>query len=291
MTMHVETAPRSVHASIRASAPKVRQPELDLDSALPRYWLAGNAFATHVANGVNLLFPAGERFFVRSVRHFVPRLSDPELVARVQGFFGQEGAHARQHERAFRQLVDRGLDVERFARLYDAVAYRFIERLASPELRLATTAACEHFTAIMASDALEARFLDLAPESMRSLLFWHAAEEIEHRSVAFDVLSAVAPSYSLRMAGLAMATLCLGGFWTLATLMLLAQDDELDWARLVEDRRRLKVFERSVPRDRDVFLRGIREYLRRDFHPSQMDVDHLADAYLASVGLAPLSRV
>jgi predicted metal-dependent hydrolase len=41
-----------------------------------------------------------------------------------------------------------------------------------------------------------------------------------------------------------------------------------------------------VPRDRDVFVRGIREYLRPSFHPSQLDVDELAETYLAEVGLA-----
>jgi predicted metal-dependent hydrolase len=32
--------------------------------------------------------------------------------------------------------------------------------------------------------------------------------------------------------------------------------------------------------------RGLREYLRPDFHPSQKDTDGLAAAYLASVGLS-----
>ena len=40
---------------------------------------------------------------------------------------------------------------------------------------------------------------------MREMLAWHAAEEIEHKAVAFDVLQAVAPSYALRMAGLFFA--------------------------------------------------------------------------------------
>ena len=35
-----------------------------------------------------------------------------------------------------------------------------------------------------------------------------------------------------------------------------------------------------------VFLRGIREYARRDFHPSQNDNYHLAREYLAGAGLA-----
>ena len=67
---------------------------------------------------------------------------------------------------------------------------------------------------------------------MRELLLWHAAEEVEHRDVAFDLPLELNPSYPLWLAGLALATLCLGGFWALGTTMLLAQEKELSPARL-----------------------------------------------------------
>ncbi len=38
-------------------------------SAVPRKWFFDSELPTHVANGLSLLFPAGERFFIRSVRH------------------------------------------------------------------------------------------------------------------------------------------------------------------------------------------------------------------------------
>ncbi len=46
-----------------ASAPTPRTPRLGF-TRVPKKWFAGSAGATQVANGVNLLFPAGERFFV-----------------------------------------------------------------------------------------------------------------------------------------------------------------------------------------------------------------------------------
>jgi predicted metal-dependent hydrolase len=39
-----------------------------------------------------------------------------------------------------------------------------------------------------------------------------------------------------------------------------------------------------------VLLQGIRAYLRRDFHPSQIDDAHLAAAYLARAGLEPVEE-
>ncbi|MGB1274961.1 MAG: metal-dependent hydrolase, partial [Nannocystaceae bacterium] len=35
----------------------------------PRHWFGDNDVQTHMSNALNLLFPMGERFFVRSVKH------------------------------------------------------------------------------------------------------------------------------------------------------------------------------------------------------------------------------
>lgn len=60
--------------------------DLDVDfSQVPRHWAAGSAVATAISNGVNMLFPHGERFFVRSVKYFLDRIEDPVLRAQVKG--------------------------------------------------------------------------------------------------------------------------------------------------------------------------------------------------------------
>ncbi len=281
-TSSLPRAPVAPVAPVANAPPKPRAPVLPLDRAIPRHWFAGNVWATQVVNGVNLLFPAGERFFVRSVNHYLKELGDPRLVAQVRGFFGQEGRHAKEHERFFEVMRAQGFEIERFLRIYEAIAFGFVERISPPALRLATTAACEHFTAILAEEVLGERILDHAHPSMRDLLLWHASEEIEHRAVAFDVLRAVAPSYALRMTGLVLATALLGGFWTAATTSLLAQEPKLTLGRLRQDARAA----RAKMGSRSVFRRGILEYMRRDFHPSQADTDHLAATYLSSVGLS-----
>jgi predicted metal-dependent hydrolase len=181
--------------------------------------------------------------------------------------------------------------VDRFLAAYERIAFGMIEKMAPAELALATTAACEHFTAIMAEGVLRTDMLGRAHPTMQALLLWHAAEEIEHRAVAFDVLREVNPSYALRVAGLALATVCLGSFWVLGASVLLASDPEVNMTRLVGDFRaarkaRLERNPASKGTAQDVFLRGIREYLRPDFHPSQSDMDALAETYLKSAGLA-----
>ena len=270
------TAPRDIHA---------RSVTFDF-SKVPRHWLGGSVVATQIANGVNLLFPAGERFFVRSVHRYLDRVTDPGLRAQIKGFFGQEGRHAREHERFFDILRGQGYELARFLKLYEKLAFGMIERVAPPELALATTAACEHFTALLAENALRLRILDeIADPAMRALLLWHAAEEIEHRAVAFDVLQHVNPSYALRVGGLAMATSLLSGFWMLGALSLLAQEDA-SLRELYADWREMGRF-RKKRGEKPVFVRGVRQYLRRDFHPlDDPSLDALAREYLAAEGLA-----
>lgn len=254
--------------------------DLDVDfSPVPRHWLAGNAAATHVSNGVSLLFPHGERFFVRSVKHFLDRIDDPELREQIRGFFGQEGRHAREHDRFNAILRRQGYEIDRFLGTYEKLTL-WLEARIPPQLRLAITAACEHFTAIMAESAFRGSMLDASAPEMRALLAWHAAEEIEHKAVAFDVLQKVNPSFRLRIAGLVWSTTMLSFWWLLGTLNLLRQEG------MTRDQVRAELRGLRASRGdgdgiaRRVFLRGIREYLRRDFHPSHNDNYALAVEHL-----------
>ncbi len=269
----------------------VRAPRLGF-AEVPRHWFAQSAAATHVVNGVNLLFPAGERFFVRSVHRYLAELDDEghaELVSRVRGFFGQEGRHAQAHERYFDAMRAQGYEIDRFLEWYQRIAYGFIEKRAPAPLSLAVTVALEHFTAILAEDALAegASLLEHAEPAMRRLLEWHAVEELEHKSVAFDVLREVHPGYALRIAGLALGAACLGGFWIAATKDLLAQDG-LGLADAARDLGRLRKKAEGGRRERigssiavRVFLRGILEYLRPGFHPDDKDHRELVARALA----------
>src|SRR5688572_26260128 len=104
-----------------------RQPPLAFEG-VPRLWFGDNVIATHVANGVNLLFPAGERFFVRSVHRYLDRIDDEELRAQAKGFSGQEGRHAKAHEDFFELLEQNGYRVGGFVRGYTRLGYRGIEQ-------------------------------------------------------------------------------------------------------------------------------------------------------------------
>jgi hypothetical protein len=256
--------------------------DLDVDFAgVPRHWLASSAAATAISNGVNLLFPHGERFFVRSVKYFADRIDDPILRTQIKGFFGQEGRHAHAHDDFNAVLRAQGYEVDRFLASYQRIA-GWLEAHTPPKLNLAVTAAAEHFTAIMAHGAFTRNMLESCDPRMRALLAWHAAEEIEHKAVAFDVLRTVDPSYALRIAGLIYATVTLGGFWLWGAMTLLRQDG----LSLRDAIRELRAMPGRDPIVRRVFIRGIRQYVRRDFHPDDLDDKDLAAKWFAAHGLS-----
>jgi hypothetical protein len=264
-----------------SGVPVPRRMDFPFDAdAIPRRWFAGKALPTHVANGLNLLFPAGERFFIRSVRHYADRIDDPNLRARVRGFYEQEGHHAREHQRFFEIMEAQGLRIRPFLRWYERVGYEWLEkRIFSCEMALSTTVAAEHFTATLADRALSQDFLDHAHPVMAALLKWHAAEEIEHKSVAFDVLQLVNPSYRLRVQGLLLATTTLLSFWAIATVMLLRQE-RVTLRQLRRELHEMRSAGHSLDRTiRSAFV----DYLRRDFHPSQIPNEPLARAHLATL--------
>ncbi len=255
-----------------------------------RYWMAGSPFLTHMSNGINLLFPKGERFFIRSVRAFMDQIEDPELLAQVKGFMAQEVRHGMEHETFFELLEEQGYDTESFLQWYDKLAYEVLEPRFSPEMRLSVTAALEHYTAMFGEFALQDG-LPHAHEALQDLLLWHAAEEIEHKSVAYDVLMEVDPSYRVRVAGMVLATIGLLSFWAIATRDLLQQDRQMRSSGEVKiDRRGVRQKMREAyeafwvrPTFRGMAT-GFMDYLRPDFHPDQHDNYQLAHDYLTSIG-------
>lgn len=249
-------------------------------SDLPRHWYGGDPLTTHAVNALNLIFPDGERFFVRSVRRYQDRITDPELQEQVRLFIGQEAQHGHAHAQQIDVLEAQGYEVRDWLERYRRAAFGRLEKWVPPRLRLATTVALEHLTASFASFALEKRFLDAAHPGMRDLLLWHAAEELEHRAVAFEVHRAVGGGYVERVIGMVIALGSLALFWRGATRHLLAQEPDLDRKAIRARRRELA----SQGRTRGALLtRSLGPYLRPGFHPTTAHDGTPATAYLATV--------
>jgi predicted metal-dependent hydrolase len=184
-----------------------RDIEFAIDAERIAEWNGGSFAATTLWNALSIMFPHGERYFIKSVAAFRDRIADPALLADVRGFVAQEALHTREHiayNRALRSIVD----ADRLDAAVDE-HLRWVWKTLPPLANLAATCALEHFTAIMAREILaNPAHLRHADPVYARMWTWHALEECEHKSVAFDVFEAVTRNkrYWLRVRVMALAT-------------------------------------------------------------------------------------
>ncbi len=180
---------------------EVRNVHFAFGESIPRHWHGGRASTTAFLDNLSVFFPEGEAFFVRSVRAFRHLAAqDPELSRAVRDFCGQEGVHSREH-RAYNSMVGaKGYPVAELERKVGRLL-GLVRRRTYRRFQLAVTAALEHFTALMAHAILsdERVFADADPV-MRDLWLWHAAEENEHKAVAYDLYLLAGGNYPERVA-------------------------------------------------------------------------------------------
>ena len=183
-------APVSIDTTVRKAAPTpadltitVRDERFNRSTS-PRRWWAGEPFGTAWHNALSATFPRGEAFFIEAVKA-QREGADPKLEAEIRAFIKQEINHTREHIAFNRLAEDAGYDIK-------AIDTRVAEMLALTKDRpaianLAVTMALEHYTAMMAAEFLAnpQHFAQADPE-VRDMWRWHAAEEIEHKGVAYD---------------------------------------------------------------------------------------------------------
>ena len=257
-----------------------RNREYDIASSLGRDWFDQHAFKTAWFNAMSITFPLGEKFFIDSVRHFSDQIDDPKLHEDIRGFCGQEGFHRREHQRYNETLCEqRGYDLVKMEGRLEKNIKRAYKML-SPLERLAMTAAFEHITAIMAESALtdDNPMTGLAEPVMQELWDWHAAEEMEHKSVAFDVFRAVGGPEALRKRAMRGATTFLLLDVLVGLVHMLRKDGKLWSPRLWWQGWKFLFFKGGILRR---VWPAYKEYFRDGFHPWQRDTRPLLEAWKA----------
>ena len=239
------------------------------EEGLPQHFVNGDLVMSHVTAMLSAMFPNGEDFFVRSVRNYRDRITDPELKKQVAKFIGQEAIHGREHREFNDRLARMGFATRYVDKAVDVGLNRIGARFLPESVQLAVTAALEHYTATLAEVLMSDDQLreDLSGE-VRNLFLWHALEESEHKSVAFDVYQSMVGNHWLRV-GVMKATTALFLFAIAdSTVRSLRRDPAArDWKRL---RASLAEMRHSPLLSKKVRER-IGDYDRRDFHPDDHD--------------------
>jgi predicted metal-dependent hydrolase len=264
-----------------------------LQTGIPRHWLPGNPALSAILDVYTVIVPSNEAFYIRTLARCLPRIQDPALVAAGRAFIHQEAEHGVAHRRFWRVLDAHGYRYRTLERVVDVVAFRLTERIAPLSLRVSMVSCIEHINAFMAHEFLRQGILADAHPEVRAMQEWHFAEEIEHKTVAFDVLRAMSPRYAMRLVGWLSTTFLFYTLMTLGMLLFLVQDGAL-WRRSTWRGlwRHLGPGHGMAGRT----LRHLFAYLRPSFHPSQLDDRNLAEAVIARYSpprgdwLAPSTR-
>ncbi|QSB55010.1 metal-dependent hydrolase [Acinetobacter calcoaceticus] len=277
----------------------VRRMNFDFND-VPEYWMNGSAGLTHFMTALSALFPAGEKFFidsVRAVRYHPSIKDDKELQKEISAFIGQEAMHTQEHVNFNASAQKFGHDVEALEKFTDTAIQTAIQAfvkivkpfgLTKEMVDLTATTALEHFTATIASQLLVNKHIQelMTDETMSTMWYWHAIEENEHKAVAFDVYEGVfgkgVKAYALRTSSLVFAMTLIFLIQSSFVLRLLKQDKKLNVDELSV------IYKYAYSPSKGIITGMAKEmlaYFKPGFHPNDLDTVGLLKTWKAKLGL------
>lgn len=155
------------------------------------FYYEENPVVTSLFVVLSAMFPPGEMFFIESIRNVRNQIKDEKLLEDIRAFIAQEAFHSREHKTLNNHLIHSNypevieIEAKTKARLDK------LRKLSTVE-QVAATVVMEHYTATLARLLLTDQLIKRkTTQESRNLWEWHALEELEHKSVAFDVLNAI----------------------------------------------------------------------------------------------------
>ena len=208
----------------RRSQIRVRKVRFEYPADLEVRWSNRRPEFACVANAASLLMPFVEPYVVKSVRAALDDLS-PELAVRTEGYLKQELQHHVQHRR-FNDLVVASYPRMRRFEGWMRRTFNWLGRTRSRNFNLAFAAGFEtvaYSSARWTDEHLDELFEGADPVPA-TLLLWHLAEEVEHKTVAFDVYDEAGGGRWMYGAGMVASFLLLAWFTLVGTCMMLFAD-------------------------------------------------------------------
>jgi uncharacterized protein len=255
-----------------------RRLKFDLSRRIPKRWNADCAAKTYFFDALGMVVPGFERMGIVSILFFREQLQGQPVYSQVKGFIGQEASHSAVYINYNKVLESHGYEVSRMEKGNIRFLY-LMGKICPKKFLLANTLAVEHLTAVWSHCVLSDPFwFEHADPTFTAIWRWHAIEEIEHKSVAFDVFRAVNGGYFTRVLGMLSATLSLTFFMTRNMWHMMGKDKcrwdiKLWWKML------------NTYWGKGGFLRqAIKPYLayyKPSFHPWQQNDLHLIEKWKA----------
>ena len=208
----------------------VRRMKFDFTPEMERVFVKGDPQMSYTFLGTWMMLPYLEPYLIRSMRQALPHITDPALAEDLKRFCAQEGEHYKQHAQAnelIRNLLPGFAALKAIEAELDAEFKRF-SKDKPLKFNLAYAEGFESMTSAMSRTQLELHMFDRTDSPLGALARWHVMEEVEHRSVAFDVYEHIVGSYWYRLrTGLWAQRHFIGWGTRLAKAMMAADPDTM----------------------------------------------------------------
>lgn len=226
-----------------------------------------------------ILLPTLENMLVMTVKKSLPHIQNKRLKQQATSLIAQEAIHGY----AFNQLIKKlhaethlNVDDMHYFRKFRHVAYSISKRF--PGFPAALCAAGEHFTAVHSALYLsDQSWLADFPTDIAALSRWHCIEEIEHKSVAFDVYQHLHGSYMTRVSAMFLMTFTILWVYTISLFRLLRYHrNKSRWQSI----KQIFVFYCSRKGLIRPFFKSYLAYYQPNFHPENQKTDHLIHTWI-----------
>lgn len=173
--------------------------DFDFPADIDPVVVAGKPELSFSLIGLSLLLPYLEPYLIRTMKEAKKQIREPKLRDDLERFCKQEGQHYRQH-----MLLNDAIRLQGFDELTKLEAeldadYRRFTQSRSLRFNLAYAEGFEALTTAVARFEFERGLDPNTHPSVAALFEWHLVEELEHRTVAFDVYDAIYGDYAYRL--------------------------------------------------------------------------------------------
>ncbi|MBP6014758.1 MAG: metal-dependent hydrolase [Alphaproteobacteria bacterium] len=168
------------------------------------WWNPARPEFSHVVNAASLGMPYLEPYLIDTMRKAKERITDPELLKDVDLYIGQESTHFRQHQQWNKRLADLGYKAVPTMEARLKADYEAFAKSRSFAFNVAYAEGFEAMALTIGHMLVEERehLFAGADPAVASLILWHFVEEIEHKTVTYDVFKALDGRYAWRIYGM-----------------------------------------------------------------------------------------
>lgn len=241
---------------------KKRQFDINLSEEKITSW-ANNDVTTAYFNAISSTLPIVEKVIINAVNNFKNAVQNPLLKNQIEDFTRQEARHVGFHHQYNQFLLKRGYKLTRMNRCLQATVYLYT-KIFTPRHWLAIIVAYEHLLACVGDHFY--RNLSTTNWDSNFLKVWqfHLAEEIEHKSIAFDVYTEINGNNCARIIIMVYVFLAFMGRILYRATHFLRKDQKLWKLQTFVEGSKFFLGRKGIVWS---MLKGVLQYMKPRFHP------------------------